>query len=141
VKLRKEREGEPKNVILGAFGAHYDIKQVVVVDEDVDVHDPAEVEWAVATRFQADRDLVVIPGAQGSILDPSTTVAWSMAGETKAPPHLQGISAKMGLDATRPLHYAGHVFTRVRIPGEADVDPEAVVDPAPELDLARLLTD
>jgi 2,5-furandicarboxylate decarboxylase 1 len=135
VKLKKRREGEPKNVILGAFGAHYDIKQVVVVDEDVDVHDPAEVEWAVATRFQADRDLVVVSGAQGSILDPSTTVY--------APPGLenQGISAKMGLDATKPVAYEGHVFTRVRIPGEDDVDLGREVDAAAAPDWSRILSE
>jgi 2,5-furandicarboxylate decarboxylase 1 len=120
VKFRKLREGEPRNVILGAFGAHYDIKQVTVVDEDVDVHDPQQVEWAVATRFQADRDLIVIPGAQGSVLDPSTTVGYT--GDGVAPPHLQGISAKMGLDATKPVAYHGHVFTKVRIPGETEID-------------------
>ena len=120
VKFRKLREGEPRNVILGAFGAHYDIKQVTVVDEDVDVHDPQQVEWAVATRFQADRDLIVISGAQGSVLDPSTTVG--QAPGVVAPPHLQGISAKMGLDATKPVAYDGHVFTKVRIPGETQID-------------------
>lgn len=133
VKFDKKREGEAKNVILCAFGAHYDIKQVIVVDTDVDIHDPAEVEWAVATRFQADRDLVVVAGAQGSVLDPSTTVAASLAG-IEAPPHLQGISAKMGIDATRPVTYESHVFTRVRIPGEHEVDVDALlageVDPA-----------
>jgi 2,5-furandicarboxylate decarboxylase 1 len=122
VKFRKQREGEPRNVILGAFGAHYDIKQVTVVDEDVDVHDPQQVEWAVATRFQADRDLIVIAGAQGSVLDPSTTVGHDGTTGTVAPPHLQGISAKMGLDATKPVAYLGHVFTKVRIPGEAEID-------------------
>ncbi len=122
VKMKKRREGEPKNVILGAFGGHYDIKQVTVVDDDVDVHDPAEVEWAVATRFQADRDLVVVAGAQGSILDPSTTVVSRGAhGDVATPAYLQGISAKMGLDATKPITSSGHVFTRVRIPGERDV--------------------
>lgn len=128
VKLDKKREGEAKNVILCAFGAHYDIKQVVVVDTDVNVHDPAEVEWAVATRFQADRDLVVIAGAQGSPLDPSTTVAAMQAG-LDAPPHQQGMSAKMGLDATRPVVYAAHVFTRVRIPGEDQVQLERLIAP------------
>src|SRR5215471_10030958 len=53
-------KGEAKNVMLGAFAGHYDVKHVIVVDEDVDIHNPAEVEWAVATRFQADRDLVVV---------------------------------------------------------------------------------
>ena len=125
VQFDKKREGEAKNVILSAFGAHYDIKQVVVVDRDVNVHDPAEVEWAVATRFQASRDLVVIEGAQGSILDPSTTVGQA----PDSPPHLQGISAKMGLDATRPVSYTEHTFTRVRIPGQDQVDLDALVAP------------
>ncbi|SIO50883.1 UbiD family decarboxylase [Paraburkholderia phenazinium] len=123
IQFDKKREGEAKNVILCAFGAHYDIKQVVVVDTDVDLHDPAEIEWAVATRFQADRDLVVIEGAQGSPLDPSTTVGQP----EDAPLHLQGVSAKMGLDATRPVVYPAHVFTRVRIPGEDKVDLDALV--------------
>ncbi len=122
VKLRKTHEGQPKNVICAAFGAHYDIKQVIVVDDDVEVHDPKQVEWAVATRFQADRDLVVIAGAQGSVLDPSTTVGQDYPDGGAPPAHLQGLSAKMGLDATRPVVYHEHVFTKVRVPGEADVD-------------------
>lgn len=130
VKMKKRREGEPKNVILCAFGAHYDVKQVIVVDDDVDVHNPTEVEWAVATRFQADKDLVVVPGALGSIVDPSTTLN---PGE--------GLSAKMGLDATRPVQYDAHVFTRVRIPGEAEVDLERVVDKAAKPDWSRRLAD
>ena len=71
VQIRKRWDGEPRNVMMGAFAGHADVKQVVVVDEDVDVHDPQAVEWAVATRFQAGEDLVVVPGAQGSRLDPS----------------------------------------------------------------------
>lgn len=122
VKMRKRRESEGKNVIMAAFGAHFDLKQVIVVDDDVDVHNPAEVEWAVATRFQADRDLVVVAGAQGSPLDPSTT----LTGRD------DGMSAKMGLDATRPLTYAGHTFTRVRVPGEEKVDLEKSIDPNPQ---------
>lgn len=124
VQMKKTREGQPKNVILGAFAGHYDVKQVIVVDDDVDVHDAAEVEWAVATRFQADRDLVVVGGAQGSALDPSTTLGYT---DNRPPPHLQGLGAKMGLDATKPLVSAAQVFTRVRIPGEGDVDPGDVV--------------
>jgi 2,5-furandicarboxylate decarboxylase 1 len=95
----------------------------VVVDTDVDIHDPAEIEWAIATRFQADRDLVLIEGAQGSPLDPSTTVGHP----DDAPAHQQGISTKMGLDATRPVVYSGHVFTRVQIPGYDAVDLDALV--------------
>ena len=104
-----------RNVILGALAVHYDVKHVVVVDTDVDVHDPAEVEWAVATRFQADRDLVVIPGAQGSKLDPSTD---------------GGGGAKMGLDATVPLAAEPMRFTRIRVPGEEQIDPSTAVSAA-----------
>lgn len=123
VQMRKTREGEPKNVIFGALGAHYDIKHVVVVDDDVNVHDPEEVEWAIATRFQADRDLVTTAGALGSILDPSTTLNVGPDGVL-----VPGLSAKMGMDATKPLKYAGHVFTRVRIPGEAEIDLGKEID-------------
>lgn len=137
VQMKKQREGEPKNVIMGAFAGHYDVKHVVVVDEDVDVHDPAQVEWAVATRFQADRDLVVISNAQGSILDPSTTVAF--AGED-VPPEMQGISAKMGLDATRPVQYKGHVFTKVKVPGE-DQDPAALLQDRVDDQVLRLFAE
>ena len=57
---------------VGAFAGHFYVKHVIVVDEDVDIHNPTEVEWAVATQFEADRDLVVISESQGSKLDPST---------------------------------------------------------------------
>lgn len=134
VKLKKSHEGQPKNVICAAFGAHYDIKQVIVVDDDVEVHDPQQVEWAVATRFQADRDLIVIPGAQGSVLDPSTTVGQEFGDGIAPPPHLQGLGAKMGLDATRPVVYHEHVFTKVRVPGEDQIDLAAEIDASAKID-------
>jgi len=113
VQLDKRHEGEGKNVIMGAFGAHYDIKHVVVVDKDVDIHDQAEVEWAIATRFQADRDLVVISEALGSRLDPSSN---------------NGVSAKMGFDATVPLSAPALKYKRIRVPGEEEVDLAKVID-------------
>jgi 2,5-furandicarboxylate decarboxylase 1 len=112
VQIRKRQEGEAKNVMLGAFAGHYDVKQVIVVDEDVDIHNPTEVEWAVATRFQADRDLVIIPESQGSKLDPSTR---------------DGVGAKMGLDATKPLAASEMTFKRIRVPGEEAVDVKALL--------------
>jgi 2,5-furandicarboxylate decarboxylase 1 len=111
--MKKRSEGEAKNVILGAFAGHYDIKQVIVVDEDVDIHNATEVEWAVATRFQADRDLVVIGNSQGSKLDPSAR---------------DGVGAKMGLDATVPLEAPEFRFKRIRVPGERDLDLASVID-------------
>jgi 2,5-furandicarboxylate decarboxylase 1 len=112
VQIHKRQEGEAKNVMLGAFAGHYDVKHVIVVDEDVDIHNPDEVEWAVATRFQADRDLVVVSESQGSKLDPSTR---------------GGVGAKMGLDATKPLSAPEMTFKRIRVPGEEAVDVEALL--------------
>ncbi len=107
VKIDKASQGEPKNIIMGAFAGHYDIKQVVVVDMDVDIDDPTEIEWAIATRFQADRDLVVVSGAQGSKLDPSSD---------------EGISAKMGIDATKPVSTEPMEFKRIHVKGIENVD-------------------
>jgi len=115
VRLANVQAGEAKNVIAAAFGAHYDVKHVVVVDEDVDVHDVEQVEWAIATRFQADRDLIVMGGAQSSKLDPSAD---------------DGVGAKMGLDATVPFGADVFRYTKTRIPGEEKVDLEKALDPA-----------
>ncbi len=112
VQIRKRQEGEAKNVMMGAFAGSFDVKQVIVVDDDVDIHNPTEVEWAVATRFQADRDLLVVPESQGSKLDPSTR---------------NGVGAKMGLDATKPLSAGEMVFKRIRVPGEESVDVERLL--------------
>ncbi|MGD9920583.1 MAG: UbiD family decarboxylase [Pseudorhodoplanes sp.] len=114
VQIAKRQEGEAKNIMMGAFAGHYDIKQVIVVDEDVDIHNPAEVEWAVATRFQADRDLMVVSESQGSRLDPSAR---------------NGVGAKMGLDATKPLDAPDMKFKRIRVPGEDAVDLGKVLVP------------
>jgi 2,5-furandicarboxylate decarboxylase 1 len=114
--MKKTQEGQGKNVILGAFAGSFDLKHVVVVDEDVDIHNPAEVEWAVATRFQADRDLVVVAESQGSKLDPSTR---------------DGVGAKMGLDATKPLDADEMRFKRIRVPGEDEVDLVRVISATP----------
>jgi 2,5-furandicarboxylate decarboxylase 1 len=112
VKIRKTQEGQGKNVILGAFAGYFDLKHVIVVDEDVDIHNPREVEWAVATRFQADRDLVIVPESQGSKLDPSNR---------------DGVGAKMGLDATKPFNATEMRFKRIRVPGEELIDVDEVL--------------
>jgi 2,5-furandicarboxylate decarboxylase 1 len=123
VKLKKRLPEEAFNVISAAFSSHFDVKHVVVVDDDIDVHDPAQVEWAVATRFQAHRDLLVLPRSQGSRLDPSTD---------------DGVGAKMGLDATKPLE-PGERYTVMRIPGEDALDLDRLV--RGPLDPARLADD
>jgi 3-polyprenyl-4-hydroxybenzoate decarboxylase len=75
----------------------------VVVDSDINVFDASEVEWAIATRFQASEDLIVIENARGSTLDSSANQ------ET-------GLTSKMGIDATRPFSKPKKKFDRARIP-------------------------
>lgn len=113
VKLRQRQAGEAKNVIMGAFAGHYDLKHVIVVDEDVDIHNARDVEWAVVTRSQADRDFVIVANAQGSKLDPSSR---------------DGVTTKLGIDATVPLSAPDGKFTRIHVPGEEAVDPGVVLD-------------
>ena len=74
------------NAIMAAFTGHPSLKQVIVVDEDIDIFDDRQVEWAVATRFQGNR-MLRVPDAAGSSLDPSTS----------------GTTWKVGIDATMPL--------------------------------------
>jgi 2,5-furandicarboxylate decarboxylase 1 len=89
ISIRKQA-GEGKNALLAALSV-MDLKHVVVVDEDIDVFDPTDVEWAIATRVQADRDLFIIPGARAKPLDPSLAVM----------PHgVVPVGAKVGIDAT-----------------------------------------
>ncbi|MGR3652254.1 MAG: UbiD family decarboxylase [Roseovarius sp.] len=115
MQMTPRQPGEVKNAMMAAFAAHYDIKQVVAVNADVDIFNAEMVEWAVATRFQADRDLLVVSGSQGSKLDPSTE---------------EGLGAKMGLDATVPIGAPPMRFKRISVPGEADIDLDAVLEPA-----------
>ncbi len=89
VSIKKQKEGDGKNAIMAALASHPSMKRVVVVDEDIDIYNDTDVEWAIATRFQADKDLLIVNNAAGSSLDPS------VKGD--------GTTAKMGIDATMPL--------------------------------------
>jgi 2,5-furandicarboxylate decarboxylase 1 len=89
VSIRKQA-GEGKNALLAALTAQ-DIKHVVVVDDDIDVFDANDVEWAIATRVQGDKDVIIIPGARAKPLDPSLAVT---------PPGVVPTGAKVGIDAT-----------------------------------------
>ena len=94
VSIEKLREGDGKNAIVTALAADHIIKHVVVVDKDIDPHDERQVLWALATRFQADRDLVVVTGSQCTALDPSSYSLLDRHAST-------GLTTKMGLDATK----------------------------------------
>jgi len=113
IKIDKKHEGEAKNAMFAAFGSSYEIKHVVVVDKDVDIFNMEDVEWAIATRSQAGRDVMIIERAAGNKLDPSTD---------------DGIGDKMGIDATIPLNAPQERFERVRIPREEKLKLEDYIE-------------
>jgi UbiD family decarboxylase len=104
VQIEKQHAEDGRRAIWAAFRGHTSLKHAVVVDTDVDLYDSADVEWAIATRFQADRDLVMLTEQPGSSLDPSAT---HMPGQ-------KARTAKMGLDATAPLGEARRGYEPVR---------------------------
>src|SRR3990172_3876985 len=91
VSIKKQAEGQGKNVLMDLLRSNQ-TKLAIVVDDDIDVRDLHQVEWAIATRFQADHDLIVVSGAAGMKLDPSQ------------PNFPDGVGAKMGIDATPKLN-------------------------------------
>jgi len=106
VQIEKQHEEDGRRAIWAAFQGHNSLKHAIVVDQDVDIYDSNAVEWAIATRFQADRDLVILTDQPGSSLDPSATHT----------PGQKARTAKMGLDATAPIGEArrGHEKIRYR---------------------------
>jgi UbiD family decarboxylase len=100
VQIAKRDPDDGRRAIEAAFRGHSSLKHVVVVDADVDPYDPAAVEWAVATRFQADQDLLVLEDQPSSSLDPSALLRTGSAGTLI--PGQKARTAKMGLDATIP---------------------------------------
>jgi UbiD family decarboxylase len=103
VQIEKRHAEDGRRAIWAAFQGHTSLKHVVVVDTDVDIYDSAAVEWAIATRFQADRGLVTLTDQPGSSLDPSAVQS----------PGQKSRTAKMGLDATAPLGEARGGYERV----------------------------
>src|SRR3954451_9453671 len=89
----KKAPGDGKNALLAALSV-MDLKHVVVVDDDIDINDPTDVEWAIATRVQGDKDIIIIPGARAKPLDPSL-----LQGAGVVP-----IGTKVGIEATIPEH-------------------------------------
>ncbi|MGI0031535.1 MAG: UbiD family decarboxylase [Nitrososphaeraceae archaeon] len=103
IQISKKLEGEPKNAILAAFAGHPSLKIAIVVDDDIDLTNPTEVEYAISTRCQADKDLLIIPNSKGSSLDPSSD-------------QNNLITTKMGIDATATLLKSKDRFEIAKIP-------------------------
>ena len=98
VSITKNKEGDGMNAIMAAFSGHPSMKHVIIVDQDIDIFDDRQVEWAVATRFQANR-MLRIPSAAGSSLDPSAdNTTW-----------------KVGIDATLPFGADKSLFRKVTL--------------------------
>ncbi len=90
VQIDKQADDDGVKTIRAAFAGHRSCKHVFVVDKDIDIYNPLEVEWALATRFQGDRDMVVVGREPGSSLDPSAETGTKM-------------TTKIGFDLTKPL--------------------------------------
>ncbi len=103
VSFEKFREGDPKNVLMAIFAAHPSLKHAVVVDSDIDPYDMQQVEWAIATRFKGDEDILMVPGVRVSSLDP--------AGDQE-----KELGCKVGIDATRPMFKDPAGFKRAEVP-------------------------
>ena len=124
VQVRKatpQHDGLQRNAIFAAFGALKDLDLVIVVDEDIDIRDPHDVEYALATRMEASRDLLVMPAARGH--------EYIRVGQ-------QGIRAKLGIDATVPFAEKQR-FARCAFE-EVSIDPRALSQDA---DLIRACLD
>ncbi len=115
-KATPQQDGLQRNAIFAAFGALKDLDLVIVVDEDIDIRDPHDVEYALATRMEASRDLIVMPAARGH--------EYIRAGQN-------GIRAKLGIDATVPFaekaRFARCEFEKVAVdPTTLSTDPDVI---------------
>lgn len=102
VSMRPRVPGEARNAIAAVLACLVNVKNVFVVDADIDIYSDAELDWALATRFQAERDLVIMSGMRTLALDPS--LAGSRTG------------SKAGFDLTWPIGTAGQLETTVPEP-------------------------
>ena len=105
VQIAKKKDSDAKKAIEKTFATHRSLKMVTVVDEDIDPSDAVSVEYAMATRFQADKDLIIIEKVRGSSLDPSSN-------------QKDLLTTKLGIDATRPLSKRPEGFEIAKIPRE-----------------------
>ena len=105
IQITKKLEGEPKNAVVAAFAGHPSLKIAIIVDDDIDPTNPTEVEYAISTRCQADKDLLIIPNSKGSSLDPSSD-------------QKNLITTKIGIDATATLLKSKERFEIAKIPDQ-----------------------
>ena len=114
VALRQRVPGEPRNAISAVFGCLANVKHVFVVDPDIDIFSDDQMDWALGTRFQADRDLVVVGGFRTLPLDPSLNGArtGAKAGFDLTWPF--GLQGRLEITVPEPPRYEGQRFPSVR---------------------------
>ena len=115
-------DGRARQAALLAFGIYSELKNVILVDEDVDIYDSDDILWAMMTRFQGNRDLIAIPGVSCHVLDPSQSPDYDPSLSTR------GLTSKSIFDCTAPFHLRDK-FKRAQF---RDVDPRPF---APQLNL------
>jgi len=101
ISLNKKTEGEVKRALYLALNLNPNIKNIIVVDDDVDIYSITELSWAMATRFQPDKDTVIISDVKGSFIDPSARA--------------DTVTAKIGIDATKPTGAEDEKFAKIRV--------------------------
>lgn len=106
-------DGNTKQAALVALAAYRELKNIIIVDDDVDLFDTDDVLWAMQSRYQGDLDTIFLPGVTGHILDPSQSPLYNPLLTEK------GMTCKTIFDCTVPFHLRKH-FTRARF---MDVDP------------------
>lgn len=112
----RKRPGEGKNALLALLSVP-EVKLAIVTDEDIDIHDPNDLDWALTFRVQANRDVIVIEGARGKHIDPSIR-AWEL-GKGGLP-----TTAKLGIDATIPEGVPKKFYRRLQYYGLGRVSGE-----------------
>lgn len=123
VALRQRVPGEARNAIAAVFGCQINAKNVFVVDPDIDIHSDGQMDWALATRFQPDRDLIVLGGFRTLPLDPSL-------------PSGERVGAKAGFDLTWPFGTGNRIETMIpeppKLAGERFASVRAALEDGPK---------
>jgi 2,5-furandicarboxylate decarboxylase 1 len=102
----RKRPGEGKNAVAALLSVA-EVKFVIVTDDDIDIHDPDDLDWALTFRVQADRDTVILQGMRAKHIDPSVK-AWEL-GKGGLP-----TTAKLGIDATIPEGVPPILYRRIK---------------------------
>lgn len=108
VQIKKRKDIDTKSIIKKTFATHRSLKMVTIVDDDIDPNDATSIEYAMATRFQADRDLLILKNVRGSSLDPSSD-------------QKRLKTAKLGIDATKKLSKRKEGFEIAKIPTQEKI--------------------